>query len=108
MNRELIERLIKVAEQACKCLALEVILQGNDEPNIQEWESTVAETRAALAAPVVTPDAWLAEAERLYADMPTYGYNHKKEDRFLAHLRARPAVPDGYKLLKDTTGQDRD
>ena len=41
-DRKLIERLTKVAEQACKCLALEVILQGNVKPNIQEWESAVA------------------------------------------------------------------
>ena len=70
------------------------------------------EARAALAAPEQSHDAWVKEAERL---LDEYEVCTEEESgsfmakrNLLAHLRNHPAARESYKLLKDTTHDERD
>ena len=121
MNRELIEKLVDALQHAVDCLSLEGIILAREPTFLKKWEALIAEAHAALAAPVVTPDEWLTKTAQLVDDLEyaSMDVGHELSDvadrrnlinkrkELFAHLRVRPAVPEGYKLLKDTTFEDR-
>ena len=92
-DRELIEKLVDALSRYAGIAQISI-------NELQEVDRIIAEARAALAAPVVTEDAWLAEA---LIKLDTYTQSCSQSGvlmfatkrELFAHLRARPAVPEG-------------